>query len=72
MDSPRFEGRLRARPKLERDAYYILEHQSKEIDAMQGRDLLSISDLSPDELYFLIRTALSMKRDGSQPVLMWN
>jgi ornithine carbamoyltransferase len=37
---------------------------------MQGRDLLSIGDLSPDELDFLIRTALSMKRDGSQPVLM--
>src|SRR3989337_255713 len=37
---------------------------------MRGRDLLSISDLSPDELDFLLRTALSMKRDGSQPVLL--
>jgi ornithine carbamoyltransferase len=36
---------------------------------MRGRDLLSISDLSPDELEMLIRTALSMKRDGSPPVL---
>ena len=36
---------------------------------MQGRDLLSIGDLSPDDLDFLIRTALSMKRDGSPPLL---
>ena len=36
---------------------------------MKGRDLLSISDLSPEEFDFLIRTALSMKRDGSRPVL---
>src|SRR5712691_12825192 len=36
---------------------------------MKGRDLLSISDLSPDELDFLIRTALSMKRDGTPPLL---
>ena len=36
---------------------------------MRGRDLLSISDLSPEELDLLIRTALSMKRDGSRPVL---
>ncbi|HLF72183.1 MAG TPA: ornithine carbamoyltransferase [Dehalococcoidia bacterium] len=36
---------------------------------MRGRDLLSISDLTPDELDLLIRTALSMKRDGSRPVL---
>ena len=36
---------------------------------MRGRDLLSISDLSPDELDMLIRTALSMKRDGSRPLL---
>jgi ornithine carbamoyltransferase len=36
---------------------------------MRGRDLLSISDLSPDELDYLIRSALSMKRDGSRPVL---
>jgi ornithine carbamoyltransferase len=37
---------------------------------MQGRDLLSIRDLSPDELDFLIRSALAMKRDGSRPVLL--
>jgi ornithine carbamoyltransferase len=36
---------------------------------MRGRDLLSISDLSPDELETLIRTALAMKRDGSRPLL---
>jgi ornithine carbamoyltransferase len=36
---------------------------------MRGRDLLSIRDLSPDELEMLIRTALAMKRDGSRPVL---
>ena len=36
---------------------------------MHGRDLLSISELSPDELTMLLHTALSMKRDGSRPVL---
>ena len=36
---------------------------------MRGRDVLSISDLSPEELDFLLRTALAMKRDGSRPVL---
>jgi ornithine carbamoyltransferase len=36
---------------------------------MRGRDLLSIRDLSPDELDMLIQTALSMKRDGSPPLL---
>ena len=36
---------------------------------MQGRDLLSIGDLSPDELDLLIKTALSMKRDGSPSLL---
>ncbi len=36
---------------------------------MRGRDLLSIADLSPDELDLVIRTALSMKRDGSPPLL---
>ncbi|HLG11638.1 MAG TPA: ornithine carbamoyltransferase [Dehalococcoidia bacterium] len=36
---------------------------------MRGRDLLSIRDLSPDELETLIRNALSMKRDGSPPLL---
>src|SRR5687767_12795226 len=36
---------------------------------MRGRDLLSIADLSPDELDYLIRSALAMKRDGSPPLL---
>ncbi len=36
---------------------------------MRGRDLLSIRDISPDELDMLLRTALSMKRDGSRPLL---
>lgn len=36
---------------------------------MLGRDLLSITDLDPDGLDFILRTALSMKRDGSPPVL---
>jgi ornithine carbamoyltransferase len=36
---------------------------------MYGRDLLSISELGPDELEFLLQTAMSMKRDGSRPVL---
>ena len=36
---------------------------------MRGRDLLSIGDLSPDELDYLISSALAMKRDGSKPVL---
>jgi ornithine carbamoyltransferase len=33
------------------------------------RDLLSIADLTPEELLHLIETALRMKRDGSPPVL---
>src|SRR5215216_7241791 len=36
---------------------------------MMGRDLLSITDLSPDELDYVINLALSMKRDGTRPVL---
>ena len=36
---------------------------------MKGRDLLSITDLSPDELEYIINLALSMKRDGTRPVL---
>jgi ornithine carbamoyltransferase len=36
---------------------------------MRGRDLLSIRDLNPDELEMLVRAALSMKRDGSPPLL---
>jgi ornithine carbamoyltransferase len=36
---------------------------------MRGRDLLSIRDINPDELEMLIQTALSMKRDGSPPLL---
>ena len=31
---------------------------------MRGRDLLSIADLSPDEADRILRTALSLKRDG--------
>jgi ornithine carbamoyltransferase len=37
---------------------------------VKGRDLLSIAELNPDELEFLIQSALSMKRDGSAPVLL--
>jgi ornithine carbamoyltransferase len=36
---------------------------------MKGRDLLSITDLSPDELEYIIKLALSMKRDGTPAVL---
>src|SRR5918992_1211992 len=36
---------------------------------MHGRDLLSISDLTPDELTHLVEMAISMKRDGSPPLL---
>ena len=36
---------------------------------MYGRDLLSISELQPDELDMLLRMAMSMKRDGTRPVL---
>ena len=36
---------------------------------MYGRDLLSIAELSPDDLDMLLQTALSMKLDGSRPVL---
>src|SRR3954470_23807582 len=36
---------------------------------MKGRDLLSITDLSPDELEYLINLALAMKRDGTPQVL---
>ena len=36
---------------------------------MRGRDLLSIRDINPDELEMLVQTALSMKRDGSPPLL---
>ncbi|MEX2247924.1 MAG: ornithine carbamoyltransferase [Dehalococcoidia bacterium] len=31
---------------------------------MRGRDVLSIADLSPDEVQTILRTALSLKRDG--------
>ena len=31
---------------------------------MRGRDLLSIADLSPDEVQTILQTALSLKRDG--------
>ena len=36
---------------------------------MRGRDLLSISELNPDELDLLLRSALAMKRDGTPPLL---
>ena len=36
---------------------------------MLGRDLLSITDLDPEGLDLLLRTALSMKRDGTPPIL---
>ncbi len=36
---------------------------------MRGRDLLSIRDISPDELDYILNTALSMKRDGTPPLL---
>ncbi len=36
---------------------------------MRGRDLLSIGDLSPDELQFILNVALSLKRDGTPPLL---
>jgi ornithine carbamoyltransferase len=36
---------------------------------MRGRDVLSIADLSPEELDLVIQTALSMKRDGSPELL---
>jgi ornithine carbamoyltransferase len=36
---------------------------------MKGRDLLSIADLAPDELDFLIESALAMKRGSSRPAL---
>jgi ornithine carbamoyltransferase len=36
---------------------------------MKGRDLLSISDLNPDELEQILRTALSFKRDGTPQAL---
>lgn len=36
---------------------------------MRGRDLLSINDLSPDELIGLIELAFKMKHVGHQPVL---
>jgi ornithine carbamoyltransferase len=36
---------------------------------MRGRDLLSIADLTPEELELIIETALSMKRDGTPEIL---
>src|SRR5688572_31930548 len=36
---------------------------------MRGRDLLSIQDLTPDELDFLIESALAMKRPPYRPLL---
>src|SRR5688500_1862060 len=37
--------------------------------SMHGRDLLSINDLAPDELDFLVKSALAMKRHGSALLL---
>lgn len=39
---------------------------------MRGRDLLSIAELSPDELELILRTALSLKRDGGGHDLLRN
>lgn len=39
---------------------------------MHGRDLLSIAELSPDELELILRTALSLKRDGGGHDLLRN
>src|SRR3990172_8925669 len=39
---------------------------------VRGRDLLSISELTPDELELILRTALSMKRDGGGHDLLRN
>jgi ornithine carbamoyltransferase len=36
---------------------------------MRGRGLLSIADLTPDELDFLVESALAMKRNGTRPLL---
>ena len=36
---------------------------------MYGRDLLSICELQPDELSMLLQTAMSMKHDGTRPLL---
>src|SRR3972149_5846903 len=67
MTSPRPSARSRFRP-VERHTIYLSDYFKRRAP-MRGRDLLSISDLSPEELDLLIRTALSMKRDGSRPVL---
>ncbi len=37
--------------------------------SMRGRDLLSMSDLSAEDLHFILRTALAMKRNGTPQVL---
>jgi ornithine carbamoyltransferase len=39
---------------------------------VRGRDLLSIAELSPDELELILRTALSLKRDGGGHDLLRN
>jgi ornithine carbamoyltransferase len=36
---------------------------------VRGRDLLSIAELSPDEVELILRTALSLKRDGGHDLL---
>ena len=37
--------------------------------ALRGRDLLSVTDLSPDELHAILATAVAIKRDGQGPIL---
>jgi ornithine carbamoyltransferase len=37
---------------------------------MRGRDLLSVRDLTPDDIDHLMQSALSMKRDGTPPALL--
>jgi ornithine carbamoyltransferase len=39
---------------------------------VRGRDLLSIAELSPDEVELILRTALSLKRDGGGHDLLRN
>jgi ornithine carbamoyltransferase len=39
---------------------------------VHGRDLLSIAELSPDEIELILRTALSLKRDGGGHDLLRN
>src|SRR6185437_892099 len=47
----------------------ILRSTFRRID-VYGRDLLSIAELSPDELEHILHTALSLKRDGGGSSLL--